>query len=347
VSRADILIVGQGLAGTLLAFELERAGLDFHIVDRGPAHAASSAAAGLLNPITGRRLVRSWRYDALLPLARETYRTLETALGVPLWREMRVRRLFADDRERAVFTEKFRRGELAPYVTEAADASGFWIHGAARVDLPALLAAARARWQRGGKLTTADPAWPHETSASPSSPALMIDCTGAAVAARADLGFVPWEYSKGEMLECAVEGLAPDVIVNRRHWLAPISPGVAWIGATHEPGQRDPTPSSAGRTFLERSAADLLAGRTFAIIGQRAGVRVNLPDKRPVAGRHPTQSKLGLINGLGAKGALWAPFLARQWTDHLARGLTFDPEIDVQRFAGGSGYPQPPLPRSH
>jgi glycine/D-amino acid oxidase-like deaminating enzyme len=61
-------------------------------------------------------------------------------------------------------------------------------------------------------------------------------------------------------------------------------------------------------------------------------VRVNLPDKRPVAGRHPEQARLGLINGLGSKGGLWAPFLARRWAEHLAAGRVFDEEIGVGRF---------------
>ena len=52
----EILIVGQGLAGTLLAFELERAGVSFAIADAGHEGAASSVAAGVINPITGRRL---------------------------------------------------------------------------------------------------------------------------------------------------------------------------------------------------------------------------------------------------------------------------------------------------
>ena len=67
---ADFLIVGQGLAGTLLAWEFERAGFSFAIADAGHGRAASGVAAGIINPITGRRLVKSWRIDARLAGAR-------------------------------------------------------------------------------------------------------------------------------------------------------------------------------------------------------------------------------------------------------------------------------------
>ena len=343
--RPDILIVGQGLAGTLLAWEFECAGIPFAIAESGGAGAASRVAAGIINPITGRRLVKSAGVDEGLPLARATYRELEAALGVSLWREFRVRRLFADERERRVLVEKQARGELAPFAG-AADAAGFWIEGAARVDLPALLDAARTRWQARGQwremtASIADEATRH---------ALVIDATGIAgarssgsiradsvppgQARRSAFDFVPWEFSKGEILTLAVDGLAPDVVLNRGHWVLPLGPGMAAVGATHEPGVTDPAPTAAARGLLEASAAALLA-RPFTVIAHAAGVRVNLPDKRPVAGRHPADPRLGILNGLGAKGALLAPCLARQWTQQVATGAPFDAAVDVARFSTG------------
>jgi glycine/D-amino acid oxidase-like deaminating enzyme len=322
--RADILIAGQGLAGTLLGWELERAGIPFAIADAGHAAAASRVAAGMINPITGRRLVKSWRVDALLPLARESYRTLALALGVPLWREMRVRRRFADDRERRVFADKQAREELAPFAG-AADGEGFWIEGAARVDTGTLLAAARARWRAAGVLREERVEWGtvagrHE---------LVVDCTGAG---GAQFDFVPWEFSKGEILTVAVEGLDPGVILNDGHWVLPIAPGVAKVGATHEPGRRDAVPTAAARAVLEARAGTMLR-RPLTVSAHVAGVRVALPDRRPVAGRHPADPRLGVLNGLGAKGALVAPWLARQWVHHLTEGVPFEAEVDVARFS--------------
>ena len=319
-----ILIRGQGLAGTLLGWELERAGLAFAIANRGHENAASVAAAGLINPITGRRLVKSWRVDSLLPAARATYRRIENELGVRVWHEMRVRRLFADERERAVFAQKFARGDLAPFAS-AADDEGFWIRDAARVDFRTLLNASRAHWQQEGRFVNADAA---------RRSGLVIDCTGRGGVLQSDaFAFVPWESSKGEILALRVAGLAPDVVLNRGHWVVPIDADTAWVGATHEPGVRDAQPTRAAREMLENRARALLGDRPFSVAEHRAGVRVNLPDKHPVAGRHPQHPRLGLNNGLAAKGALWAPFLAQQWVAHLTSGAPFDVEIDVSRFA--------------
>lgn len=335
--RADFLIVGQGLAGTLLAWEFERAEIPFAIADAGHGASSSCVAAGIINPITGRRLVKSWRIEERLPVARATYRELEAALGVPLWREMRVRRIFSDDRERRVLAEKRARGEWGAFAgRETDEGDGFWIEHAARVDLPALLGAARERWRTQGRLR----AEAVDVTTEAGRHELVIDCTGVAGARSVGsaqtrggaFAFVPWEFSKGETLVLAVDGLAPDVILNRGRWVLPVSPGAAWVGATAEPGVTEDSPTPAAREALTASARAMLGARTFAVTGQMVGVRVTLPDRHPVAGRHPENPRLGVINGLGSKGALHAPTLARQWVKHLTAGVPFDAEIAVDRF---------------
>jgi glycine/D-amino acid oxidase-like deaminating enzyme len=71
--QTDVLIIGQGICGTFLSRELERAGLSFLVIDEERPATASRAAAGLINPVTGRRMVKTWMIDELLPFAREVY----------------------------------------------------------------------------------------------------------------------------------------------------------------------------------------------------------------------------------------------------------------------------------
>ncbi|HYP18155.1 MAG TPA: FAD-binding oxidoreductase [Opitutus sp.] len=335
--HANILIVGQGLAGTLLAWELERAGVSFQIADLGHERAASRVAAGIINPITGQRIVKSWRVDTLLPLARESYRALEKELKAPVWQEMRVRRFYLDQNERRVLAEKQARGDLSEYAG-ATDGEGFWIEGAARVDTAALISAARARWLAAGRLREERV----DFAAKCDQHELVIDCTGALSfgpaagpaieegAGRSEFGFVPWHFSKGECLTVRTSGLAPDVVLNRKHWILPVGGGFAKVGATHVPARRDAMLTPEARAELESSAAGICR-QSFEIVAHEAGVRTYVPDKKPVAGRHPENSRWGVLNGLGAKGALFAPMLAREWARHLVDRTPFDPEIDVAR----------------
>jgi len=325
--RAPLLIIGQGLAGTLLGHACEQAGIAFEIVDAGHAGAASRVGAGIINPITGQRIVKSWEIDALRPLAWKTYRGLESVLGVPLMREMRVRRLFRDDAERRVFAEKTARGELAPYAG-ASDDEGFWIEGALRVDTAALITAARARWLVMGRLREVRV----EITEALARYETVVACTGAEGDGGRAWAGVPCARATGEILRVAVDGLAPDVILNRGHWVLPTASGEARVGATYTRGEVSEDDIRSARAELERSAGELVAGRPFDVIAQESGVRVTAPDRHPLAGRDRREPRLGIINGLGSKGALLAPWLARQWAWHLATGEAFDPAVAAGRF---------------
>ena len=83
---------------------------------------------------------------------------------------------------------------------------------------------------------------------------------------------------------------------------------------------------------LGRGPRRLAAALFLFLETMAAGVRVYVADKRPVVGRHPLEPRLGVMNGLGGKGTLFAPTLARQWVNHIMDGVPFDPEVDVARL---------------
>ena len=130
--------------------------------------------------------------------------------------------------------------------------------------------------------------------------------------------------------------LAPDVILNAGHWLLPLGKGRARIGATFEPGVVDLARTAVARAALENSAARFLPGG-FSVVAQESGLRMTSADKHPVVGRSLADPRVGIFNGLGSKGALLAPGLARQWVNHLTEAVPFDPAVDVKRFAKRGG----------
>jgi len=73
----DYIIAGQGLAGSLLSYYLEMAGKTALVIDPGLFPTSSRIAAGIVHPVTGRRIVKSWRADELIPFAEQAYRLLE------------------------------------------------------------------------------------------------------------------------------------------------------------------------------------------------------------------------------------------------------------------------------
>lgn len=320
-------IVGQGLAGSLVAWACERKGLAFEISDPGHASASSRVGAGIINPITGQRIVKSWRVDELLPKALQTYREIEKALGEPLIYPLRVRRFCRSEHERQVAAAKQARGELDPYVVSW-DEEAFWIEDAYRIDLIKLIDGLRRRWISSGNLVETEVTdFPLHNDRS-----LTIWCTGAGELRSPRFAFARLQAAKGEILEVAVGTLTPGVILNDGHWVLPLGDGRARVGATFERAFEGLEPTQAGRDILMTSACRLI-GADFQVTGQTAGIRVTTSDKRPVVGRHPQEEQHGILNGLGSKGALLAPWLAEQWAAHLTTGAPFDVSVEVGRFA--------------
>ncbi len=322
-----LLIVGQGLAGTLLAWECERAGVPFEIADAGHEGAASRVGAGIINPVTGRRWVKTWRREEWYGSAERTYRELEGVLGTALFRPMRVRRRFCDEHERRYVALRIAEGRLSPYVS-ALEADGCWIEGAAQVDTAALIGAARARWLKSGRLRVRRV----EVEEEKRPGRLVVLCGGSE--ALEPFGFIPWEKARGEILDVTTTGLDPNVIVNDGHWALPVSASRARVGASYlrEPAGKAAERVEAGRAALEESARGLLPF-PWQPAGWSGGWRIATPDRRPCIGRHPDDPSLGVFGALGSKGTLWAPALARQWIQHLVAGVPMDAEVDVSRYS--------------
>ena len=90
----DTVIVGQGLAGTALAWQLLWRGRSVAVIDDPAPNSASRIAAGLLTPITGQRLVPSWRFGEFWPQALQFYRRVEQETGQQFFHQIPMVRLY-------------------------------------------------------------------------------------------------------------------------------------------------------------------------------------------------------------------------------------------------------------
>jgi glycine oxidase len=123
MDEQDYIIVGQGIAGSILAYFLRKNGQKVLIVDQNTEGVLSSSkiAAGVINPITGRRFVKSWRIDALLPSAKRTYQELEKVLNIPIWHDRRIIRTLRDTEEENNFLLRRTYPDYQQYCGETTD----------------------------------------------------------------------------------------------------------------------------------------------------------------------------------------------------------------------------------
>ncbi len=261
---------------------------------------------GVINSAAPVRIVGQGLAGTMLGGARtwEIYTHLERELACPLVRELRIRRLFRSEKERTTMQARLDRPEVATWV-ESADADGLWMRGAFQVDTAALIGAMRRRWVAKGWLVEA------EVTTRDDKDCPTIWCVGAGVREHA-VGVAAWELSKGELLSGHMMGIDEEVVLNDGQWILPLGAGRVRVGATFIRDDLSLAPSGQGGEELW-AAARRLSKVPLTDVTVDVGLRVNVPRRRPVVGWTDEGKRVGIIAGLAAKGALWAPVLAEQW----------------------------------
>ncbi|HEX6890914.1 MAG TPA: FAD-dependent oxidoreductase, partial [Chryseolinea sp.] len=94
MQKLHYIILGHGLAGASIAVQLLKHGKKILVIDKPSPTTASRVAAGLFNPITGRKMVKSWLADKLFPFLHQYYREVETLTACKFFYPMPVYRPF-------------------------------------------------------------------------------------------------------------------------------------------------------------------------------------------------------------------------------------------------------------
>jgi glycine/D-amino acid oxidase-like deaminating enzyme len=325
-THVDVIVVGQGLAGTALAWHHRWRGRRVLVLDREDTPTPSRVAAGLLTPVTGRRLVPAPGWHHLRSAAAEFYRRVEVDTGRRFFYEDGAVRLFTGRAERELFDRRtdpgFRALVRTPSETDdaavAAPLGGFEMPSAAQVDVPAYLTASRARFAADGgyRFAAVDPA--RDVELNPGGVVLpklgvtagvLFFCDGPAAVGNPWLADLRWNPAAGEILTVRVPGLVERRVVHCGVWLAPAGDGLFRAGSTYRWDDLHPEPTDAGREEIVAKLSAFLR-LPFEVVGHEAAVRPVLADGRPIAGWHPLHPRIGFVNGLGSKGALLAPSLA-------------------------------------
>jgi glycine/D-amino acid oxidase-like deaminating enzyme len=349
--QVDTLIIGQGICGTFLSFQLEKAGVTHLVIDEARPFTASRIAAGLINPVTGRRLVTTWMIDELLVSAREAYGRLSDTLGSHFLTETSVTDFFPTAQMRLAFLDRI--AEDATWLQLPADEVRWnacfhyelgygTISPCYLVDMPGLLNAARQRLKRKGSLLEQQ-FKKEELQISPDHVQYgdlrarrVIFCDGIDSCTSPWFSKLPFAPNKGEVLIVDIPGLkglggGENSIFKKGISLAPWQEGLYWVGSSYEWSYATETPTTAFREKTELLLKNWVK-LPFKTIDHLASVRPATLERRPFVGFHPLYPQVGILNGMGTKGCSLAPYFARQLTEHITTGSPIRPDADVRRF---------------
>lgn len=345
----DFLIVGQGLAGSLLAWSLLQRGKQVVVAEDHHRTSSSIAAAGLINPVTGQRLVKGKEVDECLASAQQCYRTLEQRFDTTLLHEIPMQRLISDSKLLEAWQQRSGDPAYRPYLGDyfPSGASGMPLndpHGSFRqthtgyLAVGTLLARLRdelmardayiaARISHDELHLSADGVQWGELRATQ-----VIFCEGYLAQQNPWFSWLPLQPAKGEILTLDGYGQLPEVIVNGGHWLLPLADGHHKLGATFEREQLDETLTTEARRELLAALPELLhEPPECRVVDHRAGVRPGTRDKQPFLGVHPQHAPLAIFNGFGSRGSLLIPWHAELFADVLCDGRTLPSHLDIRR----------------
>ena len=109
--QTEFLIIGQGISGTFLTWYLQKAKRPFIVIDHFQQHSSSRVAAGIINPVTGRRIVKSWMIDTLLPFALKAYEEFSSQLGITAISRKKMIDFFPSAQMLNAFTDRVNENE--------------------------------------------------------------------------------------------------------------------------------------------------------------------------------------------------------------------------------------------
>ena len=345
----DLVIAGAGLAGACAALALSRRHRVV-VLDAGRAgEGASGAAAGLANPFMGRKAKPAWHHAEALDAL---HATLDAADARDLFLPSGVLRPARDRRQIDAFRTSAEANGLAwvdaeaaverwPYVR--APHGALWIPQGGSVDLTAFVRACLRAAERSGAVVhehRALTSWRrdgHQLVAITAdggirTPRLLL-ALGDGARALPALAGLPLGRVKGQTVELArPAALPPDApAVSGGAYVVP-RPDRVLAGATFEHTFAHLRPDLDASSTLAERARQLVPSLESDVLHARAGVRLTVPAsasprRLPLLGPLPGEPGVWVFTGLGAKGLLTAPRLARLLPDALENPAALPPEV--------------------
>ena len=343
----DYIIVGGGISGTFLSYYLLKSEQKIMVIDEAKPNTSSAVASGVINPVTGRRLVTTWMINELLPFAVSAYSELEKEAKTNLIKQSNVLLYFATRQMKEAFESRTTdEPELLKTLINTDEQEAFFrfnygigeINPCYAIDVQTLLYTWREHLKEASCL--------HEENFEFSNCTIekekviykgweakkIIFCDGVGGAQNPYFKMLPFAFNKGEALIVNIPDLPATHIYKQGISIVPWKEeGLFWIGSNYLWNYNDVQPTEMFRKQTEEQLKYWLR-LSFSVVDHLAAERPANVERRPFVGLHPLYSSVGILNGMGTKGCSLAPYFAHQLAQHIVHNSPIEPLADVKRF---------------
>ncbi|CAG5086646.1 NAD(P)/FAD-dependent oxidoreductase [Parvicella tangerina] len=337
------LVVGQGLAGSVLLYQLEKNDISFDVVDENHKKSGSMAAGGIMHPMSFRRLKLAWRSLELINEAIPFYEKVSTSLATPVFKTSTFYRPFISIEEQnnwmarmnespydeilGVSDEKIA-GISSPYGMGIINYSG-------RLEVQDFLIQTRKKFEKNissekfdfTKLKKSNTSWNYNGVDYEG----VIFCEGFQFIYNPYFNYLPENLTKGEIIEINTEAIQGKTL-SRGCFIVPQKGEDNYlVGSTYAWHTVSTEPTEKARQELKEKVEKVIQA-PYTVYDQAAGIRPTISDRKPLIGEHPKHKGLYMFNGMGSKTVMMAPKLADQFINFLNKKEDIFSEANLARF---------------
>lgn len=344
--NVDYIIVGLGLAGLAFAEELIQNNKTFIVYENG-SQTSSLVAGGTYNPVILKRFTSVWNGHKQLQYAKPFYKKLEGKFNTKFDTEFVTKKLFTSVSDENNWFTACDKPVLAKYMKPKifkdkiegviSDFGYGELLGTGWINTKELLSTYKKYLQLEEKLINKTfeysklqfikdkIKYEHLTAKK------VIFCEGYGVKKNPFFNELPLNGTKGETLTIHAPELKIDFQLKSSVFLFPLGNDLYKVGATFNWNDKTLTPTKEGREELVEKLKKVITV-PYAIVEQSAGIRPTVKDRRPMVGVHPKHKGLAILNGLGTRGVMIAPTVAKNLFNHFEKDERLDDEINIERF---------------
>ncbi|TYP97867.1 glycine/D-amino acid oxidase-like deaminating enzyme [Tenacibaculum adriaticum] len=344
--NVDYIIVGLGLAGVAFAEELLENKKAF-LVFEDASQTSSLVAGGTYNPVILKRFTPVWNGHKQLEFAMPFYKKLEDKFNLKFDTKFATKKVFTsigDENNWFIASDKpmlsyYMKPQIHREKIEGIIGDfGFGeLKGTGRIDTTKLINIYRSYLKEKGNIKNKRFNYSqlnieeNKLEYQGVKANKIVFCEGFGLKENLFFNYLPLNGTKGETLTIYAPELKIDFLLKSTVFVLPLGNDLYKVGATFNWTDKTSKPTKEGREELESKLKKVISV-PYSVIEQSAGIRPTVKDRRPLVGMHPIYKNIAVLNGLGTRGVMIAPTVAKNLFNHIEKGEQLDKEIDIKRF---------------
>jgi len=347
-NHVDYIIVGLGIAGISLCERLQVLNKSFVVIDHAGQNNSTKVAGGVVNPTVLKRFTLAWKALEFFEEAEVFYNNLSKKIEEDIVFNTSIKRIFSNIEEQNQWAIAFDNFALRPFLSERIipntnpminAPNGFGeVKRCFRVDTFTLLKAYTRYLTNIGAYFSEDFCYEslsfHGLSVQYKdiSAKKIIFSQGALLKQNpfcklSKNAFIP---KKGEYIIVKAPELRSHSILKGALFVIPLGGDLYKVGATFDHHDHKGRITKKGMQELLQKLERII-NCSFEVVGQVAGVRPTVKDRRPLLGTI-NDTRVVFFNGLGTRGLLMAPLLSKLVLDHVVYDKVIPSAINIKRF---------------